>query len=68
MLIKKHLENTEKEEKIYMFYLEAHDSKATSINVKAYFFPVCFRCMGVLFCFVVLWFGSFRVRGLEIAF
>lgn len=68
MLIKKHLENIEKEEKIYMFYPEAHHSKAATINIKAYFFPVCFPCMGVLFCFVVLWFGSFYVRGLEITF
>lgn len=36
-----------------MFYLEAHDSKAAAINVKAYFLPVCFRRMGVLFCRVV---------------
>lgn len=53
MLIKKHLENTEKEEKIYMFHPEAHPSKAATINIKAYFFPVCSLCMGVLFCFVL---------------
>lgn len=61
MLIKKHLENLEKGGKIYMFSPESCHSKRATINIIAYFFPVCFLCMGILFCFVLmLWFESFK--------
>lgn len=53
VLLKKHSENTEHEEKRYVFYAEPHHLKTTAVNGVAYFF--FFSPVHMLFCSAVVW-------------